>query len=405
MIKKICEPIAINFYILFCVASLIVARGYNYPFIPLIKAIYIVYVTYILFHFGFVRNKALGMLKGCLVAILLSLVSFLLNPNAPFSLFTKGIELYFFPVGFFLIAQNFTQSQLDKFYKRTFYGFLFTYIVGLYLYIVQPDWYVIWRKAQLEELLGNSAQSYLDKFMNLSSFFSHPYFVGYTSIWTISYTLDKIRKSEKFPYMYMVMFAITFVASFLAQQRLCTVVNIATIFVYLYLEMRSKKYRLTYVVAIIVIITSMYIASMLSTFSVIFERYGSIISGDILNDGRDLQWRTVYKHFDNFITGEGFNLAGHGAEAYGLRSIADGEFFKFFYEIGIVGCLFFYGLWFKTINKIRSNITIYAIETPVIIGFVLAQYGANTFEMTNIIILFWFSAGVVWHRNTLEYHN
>lgn len=397
MIKKICEPIAINFYILFCVASLIVARGYNYPFIPIIKALFIIYVAYILLKWGFVRNKALVMLKGCFFAILLSLINFLSN-NAPLQLFEEGIFLYFFPVGFFLMAQNLDKNLLEKFYKRTFYAFMFTYIVGLYFYIAQPDWYVVWRKAQLEEWLGISAQSYLDKYLNLSSFFSHPYFVGYTSIWTTSYILDKIRKADKFPWGYLIMFIITFVTSFLAQQRLCTFVNIMTICVYLFLEIKSKKYRLTYCVAIIVVIASVYIVSLLSIYSEMFERYSSILSGDVLNDGRDLQWRSVYKNFYNFITGEGFNIVGHGAIRYGLKSIADGELFKFFYEIGFVGCFFFYGFWLITVNKIRHNISAYAVEIPVVVGFVVAQYGANTFEMTNIIILFWFSVGIIWHR-------
>lgn len=399
MIISLPKFFSVNFYIFFCIASLLVARGFNYPFIPIIKMMYIMYVIFVVYRYGITSNIGSTMLKGLLIAILLSLVGYAFMDTPPIGLLMRGIEMYFFPFGFFLIAQNSSEEEIALFYKRMFYAFMFTYIVGLYLYIESPTWYIDWRKEQLENWLGNSAQSYLDTYLNLSSFFYHPYFVGYTSIWATSYVLDKIRKSEKFPLIYIFCFLVIFVTSFLAQQRLCTLVNIMTICYYLFLEVKEQKFRLSYGVGLIILVGSIYIVILLNTYSVMFERYSTLLSGEILSDGRDIQWREAYSNFDNFIFGEGFNIAGHGAEDYHLPTIADGEIFKFFYEVGIVGCFFFYGFWYMTLRILKKNISIYIVEIPVIVGFVIAQYGANTFEMTNIIIIFWYCAGRIWNGN------
>jgi hypothetical protein len=198
---------------------------------------------------------------------------------------------------------------------------------------------------------------------------------------------------------------ITILVLLLAQQRITVVLGFGLILFYSFLEIKQRRLRVTYLMILVLAFASYYIIRHFEELSFLLDRYLTIIDGTVLDDGRSGQWQAVYKTFNNYVFGEGFNIVGHEARDYDMPSIADGELFKTIYELGIVGSFIFYSFCAQTFFRALNHYKEYAVEIPIIIGFVAMQYGGNPFGMTNIIILFWFSAGIIWNKKIITEKN
>ena len=396
--------VADNFYLLLSIASLIACRFPGVPFIPLIIILVALYAPVLLSKKTCLNNP--GSIRLFLIGgyIVLSLIMYLIKLY-PIQLYLNGLYCYVFPVTFFFLALQYSDDEIEKFRKITFYGLILVYIIGMYLYFVEPQWYMAWKASKLEDLFGDRTENYLTGYRFFTSYFTHPYFVGYSAIWVVSYLCSKIRKADKFPILLFIMLLITIFAEFLTQQRASVVIVVAILFWHTFKETKNGNFRITYIVIFAVLLVSYYIIKYYDELELLLSRYMSILDGTVLNDGREEQWRSVYKNFNNFILGEGFNSVGHDALNYNMPVIADGEFFKDFYEYGILGCLLLYSFFLKTISIAYRYRKIYEIELPVVVGLIAIKYGANPFEMTNIIPLYWFSAGVIWRKYNKHSNN
>ena len=384
-----------NFYLLLSIASLIACRFPGVPFIPIIIILVAMYAPVLLSKKACLTNPGsirLFLLGGYIV---LSLTMYLINLY-PLPLYLNGLYCYVFPVAFFFLALQYSDDEIEKFRKVTYYGLMLVYIIGMYLYFAEPQWYMSWKTSKLEDLFGDRTDSYLTGYRFFTSYFTHPYFVGYSAIWVVSYLCAIIRKADKFPIMSFIMLVIAIFAEFLTQQRASVIIVVAILFWHTFKEIRNRRLRITYIVILAVLLISYYIIRFFDDLQLVLSRYMTIIDGTLIDDGRDEQWRTVFKTFNNYIFGEGFNSVGHYAMNYGMPSIADGEFFKDFYEYGIIGCLLLYSFFLKTFIIAYRNRKSLEIELPIVVGFIALKYGANPFEMTNVIPLYWFSAGIIW---------
>lgn len=392
---KLLKWIFDNFYILFCLLTLIVARGLQLPFIPILCVLVFMYFISV---YPTIRwNSGAKHIIMLCVYVLFSIAIYISN-GYPLDIYYRGLFNYGFPLVFFLIASNISHQERDVFYQRTIIALMFTYLVGVYLYIYPPSWYTAWKVSQLEGWLGDRTDSYINNYRYLTSFFSHSYFVGYTSFWALSYLLHKIYKSPKVSVVTYVSLIITMVVLLLAQQRVTFVLGFILILIYSWLEIKKGSLRISYFMAAVIMVASYYVIKHLDELSFLFDRYITVFDGSVLDDGRSSQWKSVYKNFDDIFIGEGFNIVGHEAREYGMHTIADGELFKTIYELGVVGAIIFYSFCVGTIVRALKHAKEYAVELPVVIGFVAMQYGASPFGMTNIIILYWFCAGIVWNK-------
>lgn len=395
---KFLKRFPINFYPILCVASLFCARFYSLPIIPLLLCVVSAYFVLTFNDRRCRGNSGVKLVKAIGVYIFFSLLIYAIY-GRPVEIFLHGLYGYVFPVAFFFLAVSSNDEEIQSFYHKTFMALMFTYIVGLYLYIVNPGWYYDWRASQLSVLLGDqNAENYIIYYKNLSSFFSHSYFVGFTAIWALSYVCNKIFTMPKISYGYFSALAIIILVELLAQQRASTVICVGIVVYYTVKEFQVRRFRITYLFIILIAALSYFVIRHIDELQIILERYMTILDLSVLSDGRDEQWKLVYKNFNNYLFGEGFNFAGHKARDYGFNSIADGEFFKDFYEFGILGFSILYIFFAATMMKAYKYRNLYMIELPVVVGFIALKYGANPFGMNNIIPLYWFSAGVVWRQ-------
>lgn len=399
MVKAL-KWVTTNFYIIFCIMTLIVTRGLHLPLVPVLVMLVFLYFPYVFINASKRPNAGVNQIYILGIYILCSLLLYIIG-GYPIDIYFQGLYKYAFPVVFFFIAYQCSPKDREEFYKKTIYALLFTYIVGLYLYFFPPSWYMDWKTSALEGWMGDRTDSYINNYKNLSSFFSHSYFVGYTSFWALSYLLNKIITSPSVSLKTYIALIITILVLLLAQQRITVVLGFGLILFYSFLEIKQRRLRVTYLMILVLAFASYYIIRHFEELSFLLDRYLTIIDGTVLDDGRSGQWQAVYKTFNNYVFGEGFNIVGHEARDYDMPSIADGELFKTIYELGIVGSFIFYSFCAQTFFRALKHYKEYAVEIPIIIGFVAMQYGGNPFGMTNIIILFWFSAGIIWNKKII----
>lgn len=401
---KVSKWVTDNFYLLLSIASLIACRFPGVPYIPIIIILVALYAAVLLSKKVCLTNQ--GSIRLALIGgyIVFSLVFYVIN-SYPLPIFINGLYCYVFPVVFFFLALQYSDKEIENFYKVTLYGLMLAYIIGLYLYFVEPQWYMAWKTNKLEGLFGDRTESYLTGYRFFTSYFTHPYFVGYSAIWVVSFLCAKIHKTDKFPIQYFIMLVVAIFVEFLTQQRASVIIVVTILVWHTIKEVKSRKFRITYIFLFAVIFVSYYIIKYFNELELLLSRYLTILDGTLLKDGREEQWHLVYKSFNNYIFGEGFNSVGHYALNYNMPAIADGEFFKDFYEFGIIGCLLIYSFFLKTFRiafRYRKKLE---IELPIVVGFIAIKYGANPFEMTNIIPLYWFSAGVIWRAYQIHNRN
>lgn len=394
--KKIIWPLLL-FYPIFCLASLLGVWGIKYPIIPIIKVLYFISTIYLFFSRRLQTNIRIYSLIALLFIIALSSLNYAFQ-SYPTDLLFDGFQKYFFPASFMIFGLVCTRVEKDDFYLYTYYGLMFTYVVGFYLFFVQPTWYLSWRVETLTEWLGSGAESYVETKMNMSSFFLHPYFVGYTSIFALSYSLCKLSSREHTSIWYLG-YCISLLSMLLAQQRVSVVCGFFSILFTILLEKSRRKRMIFLLFTPIVMFVVYFILNYVDLFQVVFDRFSTIWSGEVLSDGRSNQWIKAFKHWNNILIGDGFNLYGHKALSHGMHSIADGEFFKFLIEIGIIGTVVFYYFFLRVLMFAFLYKKIYTMEISTIVCFLVGQIGANTFEMENIIILCWFCIGVILNKN------
>jgi hypothetical protein len=311
----------------------------------------------------------------------------------------------------YVFAFSKSDSDIAVFQKRTIIALMFTYIGGLYLYFIFPSWYIEWRITILEEWVsqwgtGTSSEDYVKGIKNLSSFFQHPYFVGYTAVFALSYFLNYIY-SNGLKLIVVLSFFITSVVVILAQQRISIVFCLSLFAVYLFFgSLKGKIYMLWLVIPIIIAIIY-FVSTFGDTYDIVLKRISTIFDGSVLNERKNM-WTSFFKPDTNYILGEGFNIAGHAAIKYGMPSITDGEFHKLLYEIGILGSAIFYFFLLGTIVCAMKNIKYCRVELSVILFFLCAMYGANPYGMESTVPIYWFCAGRIWnvyYNNNIKHQN
>lgn len=403
MIYRLSKFVAINFYLFFCIASFLECLGIKTPIIILAKAVCIIFAVYCVCGNTKLNCKGTRLLALCGIYAL-STGIFYLDASQPFGFFISGLQDIIWPSIFYLFAFEFSEKEIELFRNRTVIAFIFAYIVGLYLYFVQPGWYINWRITSYESWLGSNAENFVLSTVNLTSFFFHTYVVGYTSFCLSSYFLYRIYTAEVNPKREYLLLFICLLVGFFAQQRVSVTLSVILMFFYIILEIKNGKHRIYYFVIPIVLFSVIYIGAHLSDFEVMLTRYTSVIDGSVLDDGRSVQWQAAFRNFDSWLFGRGLNIVGHPAAGTNFPCIADGEFFKNLYELGIIGCTLFYSFCFVTARCATKHPKKFAIEIPILIGFICMEYGANPFEMGNIIPFYWFAAGLVW-RNSIKRNN
>lgn len=401
---KLIKKVIFNYYYIFFFLSALQVLNLDLRLIPVIKVLLFGFSITFMGTFLHAKSSNSIFLLGRSLLLLFVFYFFLsglsyYDANKPIAFFLNGIIVYIVPLCSFFFSFSLTADNEKKLYKKIENALLLCCIVGIVLYFWSPAWYISWRLDSYADWVGtDNAISVYEQYNNLSSVFTHPYYVSFTGVFLISVFLNRIYNNID-KKKNVIFFFLTLLTLILAQQRVTIVFVISLVLLYSIIGIFNGRKIFLSIIIILFISVLYLIIRYYDIIEFLIERYTSVFDSKTLVSGRtDIAYKLLDSNY-NVIFGEGANLTGHIAIQYGKACIPDSEYLKFFYELGFLGSFIFFSYAFLTIY-IAWKYKLY-IELPIVMFFVFAMYGANPFEKDNIILLYWICSGRVW-RKVLE---
>lgn len=140
------------------------------------------------------------------------------------------IELFYFgiknqlSVMFLYFIARTVKFRKDDFIENFKWPMLFIIVSGIVLYFFPPGWYSAFRYNSLGDLSDNPQLFY--EMTRMSSFFPHPYFLGYGSCIMIIYIIKKLLIDKCESMWYYVAFFLTIFTLFFSQMRVAIVYSL-----------------------------------------------------------------------------------------------------------------------------------------------------------------------------------
>lgn len=398
---KIGKKVTDNYYILVMFISFAVMLGVNLHIGVFITGLSLFYGLRVsLVKTYFIKIKLL--IAFFIIYNLFTGIMYSFN-NIPISIFFSEAQMQIVPIFFFFIGNDCRHTDFN-FYKSTLIGSLFMFLTGLYLYFTMPEWYVNWKMAGLSHWLTQVDISYITTRSGLSSFFYTPYFTGYLSIVALAMILKLINKNG-FKTLYIIFLFITLLVLVLAQIRVAWIVGMLILLISTIYGFFKGK-RVSYYLSFSLIISLVFIIYFIS----IHEEYSNLTElilnrFDSINNAvaeRSQGW--IMEANNNFyiLIGHGLGSSSRLASVFG-NVISDGNYFKFFYEIGAIGVLTSFLIMISTLHRGLRYFNYFSIELAIVFFFTIAGIGANPFSMPIIIAIYWFSVGRIWNRSYLMF--
>lgn len=361
-------------------------------------------VTAITFLYGFWKsfNKASYPLFKLVIIIfiffnLLTGICYLFN-RMPIQIYLSEIQLQLLPIFFFFIGND--ENEIDRgFYKSMLIGSIFMFLVGIYLYFSMPKWYIDWKVEGLSDWVGKDNADFVTSTTGLSSFFYTPYYTGYFSVFALIYIISLIfEKGPKL--LYLLMFLITLLILALAQMRVAWIVGFFIFFVSIFYGVFKKKKAGYYLMFILIFMVSSILFFLFKNreytiiLDLIVSRFDSLNSAA---SDRSNTWSFAISNLLDLLMGHGLGTASHVANSFGYPAITDGNYFKMFFELGLVGTFLLAVIMILTLIRGLKFFKYLYVELGITFFITIACIGANPFSMPLIIAIYWFSVGRIWN--------
>lgn len=300
----------------------------------------------------------------------------------PVSVFFAEWTNSILPVFFFYFSYPFKKQQ-DNFYRLTLLALIFSFIIGFVLWIMEPPFY----RAFMDVTEGPGTDLlFFQSIFGLTATGA----LGFVAFLISFHIIFKSKgKNGKIALL------VSLVATILTFRRSALVVLIMSILVmhfigyfrYSFVKKRYFLFELAFFYGVILFISYNYD----DFFTNLFERV-SMLSEAF--DERKANNLSAFSH-DNFLIGGGLGAYGHKVVPYSKVVIADGNYFKMFAELGIIGIFIFFSILacsiFKGIQDLRNKY----LEMGIVIGLSLMAIGSNIFEYQIIAPIFWYSVGKI----------
>lgn len=413
IINKVVDKTLILFFPIIMVDYYLIMRGINinnYIILPIIFVLFIGSIVY--FKVGDI-SIGFKLYTLWIAQSMFSIVLYAFN-GLPLECYSQAIKQCFFPMLFFIFGYTIRNDY--SFYKTYLYSCAFCFVIGLYLYLFTPPYYLQFL-VDIKENTWYFGDNILDEdlvvgFTRFSSFFTSSYSISFFSIPAIAISLGWIiRKENNINRAMLSFFLFLSVASaILSMQRIAMFFAVVLLILYSFYGYINKAKRvLLFTTLILIIITSiLFFLSDNDRFVLIYDMLSDRLAVFNISDAMSVRTNQYkdYGVFDNLlrlIFGSGMGSAGAFAGRLGYSAIYDGEFVKLLVEYGIFGLLVFVSLLLLTIYKMLKNYKYLHIEFGIISFYVLSCIGANSLSMFFYSIMFWFAMGMVWNKKYLIY--
>ena len=311
----------------------------------------------------------------------------------------RALLSHVFPVMCYFIAR-YMQIDIGNNLTKMKWPILFAMICGIAFYFLHPSWYVAMKESQIREY---ATEMSISGVYRLSSFWGHPYVLGYATFLyciIVTYKLLQGLKNKKELAFYLFTAFICIVVLLLAQLRV-TIVVYALSIIYMILcckqESLSKK-----------MLKILKLAFCLILFAFIFSQFASesmdYISSHMLNLTEDNSMSDRFEHTAGGVNsfslfGDGLGRYGYPARDYGMWAIVDHEFQCHVAELGYFGVSLLCFIIFLTSLKCFNRLNL-VIENTVLFFFFIAMLGASVLSNSHQYnYIFWYTLGLVWSAN------
>lgn len=327
----------------------------------------------------------------------------------PFSVFFYGVRWSLFPMLMYFVAR----SLLSIDYLRFFWGLripvLFACFCGVFLYVVQPGFYVDFKYSNID--LSILSGDLLMEITRFSSFWTHSYCISYLCLFLLlrNYKLmvfdQKLAEAKGKKLLCETVFLLAIIV--VAQQRVViaySVLAFGVFFAYSFLMKNGASSRMSklFSVYLLVAVLAILFASVL--FDAEFIDY--VINRSVGYEGDEGMVEDRVALFGGYIDGisffgEGFGKYGHAALKYKMPSITDCDYIRISCEIGIFGLSV---LSFIFLVSLLKGVRIFhkvPVETLIVAFYPMAMIGAAPMYVTYMHpCVLWFCMG----RIGLLYH-
>lgn len=339
---------------------------------------------------------------------ILSFVWYTVN-DIPFDCYLN--ELFNSIPAMFFVYVGLADNRKDgKFYKRFAYFCTVSMLIGVFLYITTPGWYVQRCIDAYESRAFRSGMSEdtMLSTMRFIGLFRDVYETDMFAMLALAISLYLFfqKPKSKGEYWTFLMVIINFVAAVLTQQRVAMASSVLILLfyiVYTRTQDKARKTRMMLIGTFLVIV---------GFFSFVMIKAGdridqlSILLGDRLDNmslstaysERSSQHDVILRNLSMPIFGKGAGSGGGTAGAYGLVHVSDGAYWEILYEFGIVGLVFFLFVMFKTVYRAVKRRKYFMTELVIVCFVLVAMLGSNTLTLGYMLVVpFWYSVGRIWN--------
>jgi len=408
---KILRSLFNYFYPILMIDYYLIVRGINLNTLIVLPIFFILAVVAVKIMATKGRQSFIMSMNLFLIYCLLTVFWYLFN-DAPFTCYTTMLRSFVFPIIFAYLGCQYSSDHV--FNKWYVYACGFCFLVGFYLYLETPQYYLRFLAEARDNAFNARSdinESNVIEYTRFSSFFATSYAVSCFSVPALILSLSFALKS-KIGWERVVFYIIAFssiLAALLCQQRIAIGSTfVVLIFWVFYSSSQTNTKGLFGVIMAytIVILLSIYMLGLIVSYEwfgrvsdMVTTRLGQMDFVDAM-DHRKGQYTSFDRMTDfSLVFGLGLGSCGHAAVAAGLRGIADGEFIKLFYEFGVVGMALLASIIIPTLYRGIKFFKYYYIEVIIILFYLAAGIASDSLTFFIYSIMFWYSLGRIWNKN------
>lgn len=316
-------------------------------------------------------------------------------------LFYKAFICELSAIFFYFIGRNVDWNIIEVLTK-TKYPLLFAAFCGICSFFIMPSWYLNMKSAMLEDSSGYEGA--IGETFRLSSFWGHPYQLGYAIAIFSSYSIMNCFNNPKKKY-YIIISTFLFLVLILCQLRVC-ILFYTLVFIYQFIINRKENFfikisKLSAVVILFLIIVY-YLFDFLSPEQL---DYITTHTDQLLKSGA-VDDRLAYTKmglnndiFDSFF-GYGVGHFSQNARVFNIPALVDCEYQKKLAELGFFGFSIFIMIIIGAILKILNNFKDNTCANSIVLFYVIASIGASCISNVHQYpYMFWFALGYLSNNN------
>lgn len=317
-------------------------------------------------------------------------------------LFYLGIKQQLSVMFLYFIART-VKFRNDDFIENFKWPMLLVIASGIVLYFFPPGWYSAFRYKTLGDYSDNPLLFY--EMTRMSSFFPHPYFLGYGSCIMIIYIIKKLLIDKCESIWYYIAFFLTIFTLFFSQMRVAMAysllfMTLSSLYVVLIDKSNSRFFKtILYLVPISILIFFLIVNNIDEDFLYYITERSTDKDDNLIKERINI-FASFFKYISVF--GSGLGRFGHSAIEFNQKCIADAEYLRVLCELGYVGMfLLLYPIIYSVIIGIK-NLRVAFFETFVVLFFLFVMIGAAPLEMTQQHnFLLWFCVGHIVSKSNL----